>query len=131
MKKSDRIRINEGRFSKSLEATLTILSFIDKDTEQYIMYIPSLDFSSYGKTQDKAQQMFDLSLKDELARILAMGDKQAKDYLRSFGWKIEPLHNKNLSHVAIDKNGALQGFNVDLDSVKEEKVSLKEQLELT
>jgi hypothetical protein len=130
MQQLDKIRINQSRFTKSLELTVTIFSFIDKDTNQHIRYIPSLDLSSYGKNANKAQVMLDTCLKEELNRILAMSDKQAKVYLAQFGWKIEPHHNKNLSHVVVDKHGALQGFNVDIDSVTEEKVNRREQLEV-
>jgi hypothetical protein len=130
MQKLDQIRINQSRFTKSLELTVTIFSFVDKDTMQHIRYVPSLDLSSYGNDADKAQLMLDTSLQEELNRILAMNNKQAKSYLAQYGWKIQPHHNKNLSNVVVDKHGALQDFNVDIDSVVEEKVNRKEILEL-
>jgi hypothetical protein len=40
------------------------VKYIDKDTRQYVIYIPSLEISGYGATEAKAMEMVEFSLKD-------------------------------------------------------------------
>jgi hypothetical protein len=128
MEITDKIKIDRSKFLNRIELTITIFSFIDKDTKQYIKYVPSLELSSYGKTISKANLMFEISLQEELNRLLMMSDQKAKSYLSSYGWEINPLHNKNLSHINVDKHGALEGFNVDLNAVTEEQLIRTEKI---
>jgi hypothetical protein len=128
MANRDNIKIKFSRFQRQLISTLTILSFRDNDTKQHVKYAPSLELSGYGKTLAKAEEMLQEAIHDEFRRLIAMQPKQVRASLINLGWMLDPLHNKQLSHVVIDKHGALQGFNVDLNSVKEEQLEHHEQI---
>ena len=43
---------------------LSAMKFIDKDTKQHVIYIPSLNISSYGETNDKAEEMMRFCLEE-------------------------------------------------------------------
>jgi hypothetical protein len=128
MQNQDTIRIDSNRYRKFIKSALTVLSFRDNDTKQYIKYAPSLELSGYGKTVEKAEEMLKTAIQDELRRLIDLPVKQVRSYLSSFGWKPKQFHNKELSHVIVDKHGALQGFNVDFNSVTEEKLLSDEQI---
>ena len=48
--------------------------YIDKETRQYVIYIPSLEISGYGATEGKAMEMVEFSLKDYAEYLLGFSE---------------------------------------------------------
>lgn len=127
MGQKETIRISRNRLFSRVSVTLTCFRFKDKETKQYVFYAPSLELSGYGRSPEKAKEMFDFQLKEVLTQLSKMKQDHAKAYLRSYGWAQEKYANKNFSHAYVDKNGVLQNFNLDPDEVTEEKIVKTEE----
>ena len=56
----DQLRVNKS--ARKINGHLGILRFIDKDTNQYVIYCPALEVSGYGETKAKATEMIKFSI---------------------------------------------------------------------
>lgn len=107
----DGLTINRRR--KKIQAKLSAFQFIDKDTSQYVIVVPSLEISGYGETLEKAEEMLKFSLDQFAIYILAMDSDGISKEFSSLGWKRNPFRNKEFSKAFIDGNGELQNFNAE------------------
>lgn len=107
---------------EQVKATLAAYKFIDKDTKQIVITIPSIEVSGYGETYEKAEEMAQFSIADYFAFLLSLGRDEIKTELAQCGWKQRLFHNKEFSKVSVDANGDLQNFNAEEGSI--EKLSL-------
>lgn len=98
------------------------LRFVDKDTQQIVIYLPSLDVSSYGETHEKAEEMMHYSLENFCEYLLSLTEHEVSAYLRNLGWTKRQFFSKQYSSAYVDDNGQLQNFNA-VDN-KVEKFSL-------
>jgi hypothetical protein len=103
------IRIN--RHTKAVSVQGVVIRFRDKDTLQFIMYIPSLEISAYGETQEKAQEMFKFSLDDYFKYLTDMSRDDMETELRRLGFKQKMFSNKVFSKSFIDGDGTLHSVN--------------------
>ncbi len=108
-KGNESIRIN--RSAKKINGHLSIFRFKDKDTNQFIVYCPSLDVSGYGADGDKAAEMLKFSIGDYFEQLIQMPLKQIENELRTLGWKHDKIRNKEYSKAHVDINGELKNFN--------------------
>lgn len=113
---SDFLRLNANK--KQITGGFNIIKFQDKDTLQWVYYIPSLDISSYGEELKKARTMLKQSI-DEYFHFLMSKTNSERDFeLNSLGWKKDKLHNKLYSKAYIDIDGNLKNFNAVNDKIE-------------
>ncbi len=112
----EQLHIKRGR-QNAVTARLTIAEYIDKDTKQYVLYIPSLELTGYGETLEKADQMIKFSLDNFFDNLCSLPTKKAELILRDLGWKHNTIKHKDYSKTYVDVHGNLKGFAVE-DKVK-------------
>ena len=115
MQRDERIHINANNGNVML--TLVAFKFIDKDTKQHIVYIPSLDISGYGDTEEKALDMAKFSIVDFCQYLFTLPANEMQIELSKFGWK-ETLIQKDFSRASVDGNGIFKGFNAENDKIE-------------
>lgn len=108
------INKNAGRVYFSLAA----LRFRDKDTRQIVIYIPSLELTGYGATEEKAEEMINFSLQDYFEYLVSLSSKKISSELEKSGWKHDALKNKEFSKAYVDETGELKNFNAVANSVE-------------
>lgn len=116
---SESLYINKNK--KRVSGNFNALSFVDKDTKQYVIFVPSLEVSGYGSTLAKAKEMIDISLRDLCFHFVEMPKSDMEAELKKLGWA-KKMFNKQYSKLYVDEDGNLQGLNAENDKV--EKVTL-------
>lgn len=112
------INRNRSRVRGMMHAT----QFVDKDTKQYVIYIPSLEVSAYGETVEKAMEMMKEVLMDTSRHLINLDEHAMLKELRDLGWH-RRVFKKQFSRTVVDENGDLQNWNAEEESIK--KVTLK------
>lgn len=110
------IKINPAK--RNIKGTLTIITFKDKDTLQFVEYCPAFDISGYGDTKAESMEMIKFSLADYYTYLLKLPVKKIENELKKFGWSKVKLHNKEYSNSHIDIEGNLKNFNPIEDTVE-------------
>ncbi|MBC7425569.1 MAG: hypothetical protein H7321_03445 [Bacteroidia bacterium] len=110
----DFIRISSDKLGKKqITGSFRITRFIDKDTNQKIHYIPALELTSYGDTNEKADEMMKQVLNNYFDFLCTLSTKMLRKELLGIGWKQDLFKNKDYSKAYIDINGNLNEFNVE------------------
>lgn len=112
----DSIRINRQR--KELSAQVSAVRFKDRDTNQVIVYIPTLDISGYGDNLTEAETLIKECMNDFFIYLTTLTQKKMDAELDRLGWKKERFFNKRFTHPSVDVDGSLQNFNVEPNSVE-------------
>ena len=120
--KDDFIHINHGK--GRIQATLTRLVFQDKDTQQYIAMVPSLELTGYGQTKKKAFEMLKFSLDDYYTHLIKLSSTKMAIELQKLGWKKNKLKNKDYSKAYVDLNGNLKEFNAIEETIQSDQLTL-------
>lgn len=94
---------------KQLDGNLKAHSFFSDGYE--FVYIPSLNISGYGNTQEEAKEMAKVCIKDFAETLFASGEKRAIEEIKNLGWKKDKYFNK-FNAPFVDKNGILREFNL-------------------
>jgi hypothetical protein len=110
--KNDSLRIAYKNGGTDITGVLSSIKMIDRDTSQHIIFIPSLNLTSYGETLDKAEKMIKSSIDDFFEYFLDLSPKQRETELYNMGWKQNKFKNKVYSKAFVDPNGDLQNFNL-------------------
>lgn len=113
-KDSLHININSGR----INANLSAFKYRDKDTRQIVFYIPSLELTSYGATEEKAAEMIKFSIDDYFSFLISLPTKKLQAELSSLKWKHNTLKNKEYSNAYVDVSGQLKNLNAVGDKVE-------------
>jgi len=114
--KQELLRIDHRR--GRIEASLTLHKFIDKDTNQIVHYIPILDITSYGETDEKATEMLRFCMDDLFGYLINLSPKLLKIELSKLGWKQSTFRNKEYSKAYVDIHGELKNLNAVEDKVE-------------
>jgi hypothetical protein len=93
------------------------INFIDKDTKQFIIYIPSLDISSYGETKNKAEEMLKESFDFFCRHLVSLSTTEINKQLSALGWQ-KGFFAKQFSKLYVDENGQLQDFNAENNHIE-------------
>ena len=109
--KEEFLHIN--RNSKVINSRLVIVRYRDKETNQYVVYIPALDISSYGETKKKATEMLKFSLEEYFDYLVDLSQKKMEAELFSNGWSHSKIKQKEYSKAYIDVSGELKNFAVE------------------
>jgi hypothetical protein len=97
---------------------LSLLKFRDKDTRQMVFYIPLLELTSYGATEQKALEMMNFSVQDFFTYLMSLPTKKREAELLKLGWKNSILRNKEFSKAYVEVSTQLQNFNAVADKVE-------------
>ena len=114
MQDFDNLHINKGKLH--ITGYLNVYRFVDKDTRQHVIYIPSLELSGYGETSDKATEMAKEALSEFLGSMLHRTSSEVMAELSDLGWKKNMFRNKDFSNH--DIAGKLKHLNADNDKVE-------------
>lgn len=110
--KQDWIKVKHTAQDQTLQGQLNSIEF--KDHGSCIVFIPSLNLSSYGDTPEEAHLMMkDIVLKDFCDTIMNQSFEKIISDLKDLGWSQSPFFKKELSKTAyINKQGLLRDLNV-------------------
>lgn len=109
----DLLHINHKQTESTVTASISVFRYQDKDTKQFILYIPSLEISGYGETKEKATQMAQQSVAEYLISLAKLSQKQVEKELSSLGWMHSKIRNKDYSKSYVDLSGELKDFAVN------------------
>lgn len=90
---------------------LNILKFKDADTDQFVIFVPALEISGYGETEEKANKMAEFSVKEYFTHLNSLSIKKREEELFNMGWRTDKLRTKDYSKAFVDIDGRLQDFN--------------------
>lgn len=111
--------------NKAIKGLVKSVSF--QEGEFMIIYIPSLNLSSYGKTKEDAVDMMKSAVLPDFCHSLLNKPKALVfSELKKLGWNRNMIFEKDLSKNAhIDKQGILREFDLSEDTeIKEEDFAL-------
>jgi len=111
----EQLRFNKKKGSAS--GTMNVLRFKDKDTKQFVIYVPSFDISGYGETIQKASEMLRFSLSEFFKFLVEMPDDKIKTELAKYGWKTTVFH-KEFSKIYADGGCEIKAFNAEDNKVE-------------
>ena len=105
-------QINIDLLKKHIKLECLGVSFVDKDTNMYIAYLPALDISGYGDTLEEADKILNLSVKEYCKHLLHLKSEEIHTEVIGMGWANEKSSTENYSRPYVGIDGKLQGFNV-------------------
>lgn len=81
---------DEINFHKNaITGQINLHKFIDKDTEQYVYYSPSLDVTGYGEKEDLALEMVKFQINELFNLWIALAPKKRDIELQKLGLGIK------------------------------------------
>lgn len=107
-----------NREKQKITSRVKATRFQDKDTKQYVVYIPSLEITGYGSTEKKAMEMLKFSIDNFCKHIMALSVREMNAEVVKLGWKQDRLRKKDYSKVHVDIDGNLKEFNALKDRVE-------------
>lgn len=111
----DTLRIDLSK--RKISARMSVLRFTDKDTKQKVIYVPGLELSGYGESDEKASEMLKFSIEDFFDYIIKLSANEIQGELSKFGWK-QGFFNKQYSKSFVDIDRQLKNLNAENDKVE-------------
>lgn len=103
----------------SVKGLLKVLSF--KEGDSFIQYVPSLNISAYGDSDEESSEMLREIIKDYFHDLFELNEYKINGILKDFGWIKSKLYPKRfVSDSFIDKEGVLNNFNLPAETVIKE-----------
>ncbi len=112
----DTLHIGANR--SRIKGYINVFRMVDKDTQQIILFIPSIDMTSYGETHEKAEEMLNESLSFFFKHLLTLSPGKLAETLKELGWEKDKFRNKDFSKMSVDIKGNLKNFNIEEDKVE-------------
>ncbi len=118
----DELILRLDRRRGRVKGTLRILKIRDNDF--HILYIPELNISGYGDTENEALEMVNLVLQDFADGLFAMPSKEMDKELLKYGFSPVRLARKNFKFNGsyIDNQGVLKEFELPENTPIENKI---------
>jgi hypothetical protein len=113
---NDTLKIDSSKMQ--IKAQLSAFRFIDKDTLQHIIYMPSLEISAYGETPQKAEEMLTQTINDFFDFLVSLKPPMIQQELSKLGWSNNRMFKKQFSKAFVDINGELKNLNAVDDKVE-------------
>lgn len=106
------------------QVRLAVAGFTFLDHGHTVIYLPSLNLSAYGNSEEEAKMMLaQVVLDDFCENLVALSLEEAHEYLAELGWTVESRNGQNFSNSAfVDKDGVLQNFDLPKDTPIVEQV---------
>jgi len=111
------IKLSRNKREQKGHAQLNSIEFVNDG--YYIIYLPSLNLSAYGKNHAEALYMMDkVVMPDFFKNLLDLSDREIIEELSKFGWEKSQFFKLELSKAAhIDKEGILRDFELSEDTL--------------
>lgn len=109
----DTLHIKAGKSRGSVSGYINIFRFQDKDTNQWVLFVPSLELSGYGENPEKAHSMLKEALDDLFRQLITMSPSELRSELSKLGWKKNFFRNKDFSRAYVTEDGELKNFNTE------------------
>ena len=84
---------------KKKDAHAGCRSLIFRAGGQYVVFLPSLNLTSYGETEQEAVEMLQVVLKDYFDNLLMLPEQQVMKELKQYGWVRKPFLAKQLRNT--------------------------------
>lgn len=97
---------------------VNVITFRDKDTKQFVKYIPALEITGYGDTPIQANEMLNFCIDDFFKYIIKLSPKKLNAQLYNLGWRMNKFDHKEYSNTFVDTDGKLNNFNAEENSVE-------------
>lgn len=94
------------------------IQFVDKDTNQVVLYAPALDITGYGDTVEEAFQIFQFCSVEFCKHLISLKSVEINRELVKLGWKPNTTFKKRYSKAFIDEDGDLKNFNALDDKIE-------------
>lgn len=115
----DFLKVN--RKSGIITGTVRVFEILDTDTNQLILFCPSLSLSSYGDNLEEAKEMFKENFDFYCKNLIEMSAEEMDSELIKFGWTKRKFHKQFVNSAHVDTNGVLQNFDLPKETqIKEE-----------
>ncbi len=111
-RRSDHDQLNINLSKKKTSGHVTGFTFIDKETKQYIIYLPSFEISAYGETELKASTMLKAEMDSFFEHITSLSFAQLQHEMTKMGWE-KGIFNKQFSKGNVDIDSALKNFSIE------------------
>jgi hypothetical protein len=103
------IQVNQAR--KVIRGKFYTFRYTDRDTNQIMLYIPSIDVSGYGETEEMAKEILHFNMQELFKFLLAASGETLHHELKKLNWKKNRFASKQFSRSVVDINGDLREFN--------------------
>ncbi|TXD84433.1 hypothetical protein ESY86_05030 [Subsaximicrobium wynnwilliamsii] len=90
--------INIDHRKKIFKAQLNGVGF--KEGDAHIIYLPSLQISSYGECIEEANEMMKISLNEFSENLLQLDELKINSILKQLGWEKAKFFDKRLVHLS-------------------------------
>ena len=102
----------------SKQVRLAVVGFTFSDHGYTIIYLPSLNLSAYGNSEEDAKTMLsEIVLDDFCENLVALSAVDAHEFLGKLGWTSLSKNSQNFSNSAfVDKDGVLRNFDLPEDT---------------
>jgi hypothetical protein len=115
---ADKQVLHINREKRKITCHVKAVRFQDKDTKQYVIYVPSHELTGYGATEKKAMEMLKSSIDDFCKYLMNLSVKEMNAEISKLGWKQNRLRKKDYSKAYVDIDGNLKSFNAMQDKVE-------------
>lgn len=95
-----------------------IFKYRDRDTHQIVYYIPSLEISGYGNTDQRAREMLNSSMDNYFTLLFKLPPGQLESELIKSGWKHTTSRKEEYSRAYVDVAGNLRELNAAADEIE-------------
>jgi len=97
------------------KATMEVYIMTGRDGEYFVSYCPSLETSGAGYTREEAIESLKYCISVLVETLYEVSNKDRDQLLFSYGWKKQPLKNKNYSNSFVDHKGnlKLEGYEME------------------
>lgn len=93
------------------EMKANVAGFAGKQGEFWVSYIPSLNISGYGETEEEAIKDMKYNLDVFCEDLFDASQEQREIYLKELGWNRHRHFNRQFSKSFVDENGGLRDFD--------------------
>ena len=112
----DSLSVNRNKGQVKFSATL--LRYRDKDTRQMIYFLPSLEITGYGATEEKAREMLDFSVDEYFRNLILLPYDKIDAELKKLKWENVPFASKQYAQMSVNSDGELDGYNAVADEIE-------------
>lgn len=117
--KNEFLKINFRK--KMVEGNVFAHSF--ENEGKRIIYVPSLNISGYGNTEEEAREMVNISITDFLDTLFSVREAKALDEIKFLGWTKDKFFPKRYYPPFVDRDGILREFDLS-EGTKIETMSM-------
>ncbi len=103
-----------------IKATFRVFHILDGNFK--VAYIPALNLSGYGKSDENAYDMLKEVLSDYFGSLVSLRKDQLLSELGKYGWTAGFFAKQFTNNTYVDKDGVLKNFELPKDTPIVEKI---------